>query len=120
MKHTVWLAIMLLFTPSIPAQRGASSASEREKASTTVESQKAGERLYLQRCALCHAGTPPLFATYGPPLDQQLVKNRGDEWVRKFIVEGSSRMPAFRYTLDEAQVTSIIEFLKTHKDAHWR
>jgi hypothetical protein len=74
----------------------------------------------LQRCALWHAGTPPRFATYGPPLDQQVVKNRGDEWVRKFIAEGSPRMPAFRYTLDEAQVTNIIEFLKTHKDAHWR
>ena len=105
----LWLVLLLL--PSVDAQQTAPSLSETEKA---------GQRLYLQRCALCHSGTAPLYVTYGPPLDSQLTATRGEEFVRKLIMEGSPRMPSFRYTLDEAQVTRIIAFLKTLKDSSWR
>ena len=98
-----WLVSLTLLLVSLPAEQAAPVSTERQK----------GERLYLQRCALCHSGTAPLYETYGPTLDRQLITNKGDEQVRKTIKEGSTRMPGFRYGLNDEQITNIIEYLKT-------
>lgn len=111
MKYLGWSCLpLVLLWSALHAQQPASKLSESEKL---------GERLYLQRCALCHSGTAPAYATYGPPLDSQLVTRRGDESVRKLIMEGSARMPGFRYSLEPAQVDRIIAFLKTLKDSSY-
>ena len=112
MKSATALFLLFVFAQSLHGQQ-----------TTTVtldESQKAGEKLYLQRCAVCHSGTAPLFVTYGPPLNMQLVAIRGDDYIHKITMEGSPRMPGFQYTLTEGQVNSIIAFLKTLKDSNWR
>ncbi len=112
MKYLAIACLPLLFVPSLRAQQRLSSPAS--------ENLKAGERLYLQRCSLCHSGKPPRFQTLGPPLDSELITSRGDESIRKTIAEGSARMPGFRYTLDETQVTRIVEYLKTLKDSSFR
>lgn len=111
MKHLGWSCLPLVLLWSAPhAQPPAPKLSESERA---------GERLYLQRCALCHSGTAPAYATYGPPLDSEVVTGRGDESVRKLILEGSARMPGFRYSLEPPQVDQIIAFLKTMKNSSY-
>lgn len=112
MKYLILACLPLWLAPSLLAQQ--------RLLSPPSENLKAGERLYLQRCSLCHSGKPPRFQTLGPSLDSQLITSRGDEAVRKVIAEGSPRMPGFRYTLDDTQVTRIVEYLKTLKDSSFR
>ena len=65
--------------------------------------ERVGEKLFLQRCSLCHLGSAPTYEPYGPPLDG-VVAARGEEIVRKLILDGSPGMPAWKYSLDAAQV----------------
>lgn len=105
------MGLLFLLAPSLVAQQTTAPLNE---------TQKSGEKLYFQRCALCHSGTAPLFVTYGPPLNGPLITSRGDDYVRKYILEGSPRMPGFRYGLNEGQINNIIGYLKVLKDSNWR
>jgi mono/diheme cytochrome c family protein len=72
-----------------------------------------GKKLFVQRCALCHDLLgQPATTTVGPWLDVETVK-RGEEAVRQKIVNGSRRMPAWKYTLAPEQIDSVIAYLKT-------
>ena len=75
--------------------------------------QREGQRLFLQRCSVCHWGAPPNFIEYGPVLSRPLVERLGDDRVRAIILEGSVRMPGFKHTLDRTQVNAILEYLRT-------
>ena len=84
------------------------------------EIEKEGQRLFVQRCALCHdpLGQPSYPDTFGPWLDQNTVEHLGETQVRRVIDFGSTSMPGWRYTLDASQVTQVIAYLKTvtHKE----
>ena len=70
-----------------------------------------GRFRFKQRCALCHAAQTNLStATWGPLLTERTVTGR-EAIVRERIREGSARMPAFKYTLDEATIDVIIAYL---------
>ena len=79
------------------------------------ETELAGRYWFRQRCALCHVpqsnfggpGPNPL----GPVLTQRNVVGREDV-ARRRILEGSARMPAYKYGLEPAVIESIITFLK--------
>jgi mono/diheme cytochrome c family protein len=85
------------------------------------ESERQGAFLFKQRCSLCHysmvasvAGARAGFLTsisVGPALSKNSLDGREDA-VRKKIVEGSARMPAFKYALQPAQVDMIVGYLK--------
>ena len=81
------------------------------------ETEKTGLELFLQRCAVCHLGPPPRHQTYGPLLHQEVVAARGDDVVRKKIMEGSQLMPGFQYTLKPVDINKIIAWLKAVKKA---
>lgn len=116
MKYCIVLATLALtVAAALHAQQATTKPADRMS-----ESEKAGERLYLQRCALCHSGTAPAYETYGPPVDSEVVSMRGEPAVRQVIMEGSARMPGFKYTLDEQQVGRIVAFLKILKDPNWQ
>jgi mono/diheme cytochrome c family protein len=74
----------------------------------------AGKKLFVQRCALCHdlLGQPAL-TTVGPWVDAQTVETRGEAAVRQTILNGSRRMPGWRYTLAAAQIDQLIAYLRT-------
>ena len=74
----------------------------------------AGKKLFVQRCALCHDLLgQPATTTVAPWVDIETVKGRGEDAVRQKIVNGSRRMPGFRYTFESPQIESIIAYLKT-------
>jgi mono/diheme cytochrome c family protein len=78
------------------------------------EIELAGKKLFVQRCALCHDLLgQPATTTVGPWVDGEVVKARGEAAVRQKILGGSSRMPAWKYTLDAAQVDAVVAYLKT-------
>ena len=70
-----------------------------------------GRRLFAQRCANCHGGTNQ---RPGPLLGQQTVTKLGDSSVREKVRKGSTAMPGFEYTLEQARIDDIIAFLKTY------
>jgi len=78
--------------------------------------EREGQRLFLQRCSVCHWGAPPNFIEYGPILSRTLVERLGDERVREIILDGSPRMPGFRHALDAQTVDALIAYLKTLDD----
>jgi mono/diheme cytochrome c family protein len=74
----------------------------------------AGKKLFVQRCALCHdlLGQPAL-TTVGPWVDAQTVETRGEAAVRHTILNGTRRMPGWRYTLVSTQIDQLIAYLRT-------
>ena len=77
-------------------------------ASTLSETELAGRRLFVQRCAICHDPVgQPLGRTPGPWLDEQTFASGGEPAARTLIESGSRRMPGFRYALTTTQVDHI-------------
>jgi len=78
------------------------------------EDAQRGRALWLQRCAYCHDGVgQPTYKTMGPWLGAETVQALGETSFRAFVAAGSPRMPGFRYTLQQQQVSDLISFLKT-------
>ena len=76
------------------------------------ETEWIGRFRFRQRCALCHGAQSNQAATWGPVLTQKNVVGREDI-VRRQIMEGSNRMPAFKYSsLDAVTIDAIIAYLK--------
>ena len=71
------------------------------------ETELKGQKLWAQRCALCHE------SRLGPWIDTRSVTALGDVRVREVINAGSGRMPGFQYALRPAQVDQVVAFLKT-------
>ncbi|MDX1447617.1 MAG: cytochrome c [Acidimicrobiia bacterium] len=71
-----------------------------------------GEEIYLQLCASCHARD--LSGGIGPALGPgSAAAELGDEMLVRSISEGrGSRMPAFGGTLDESQISRLVDFLR--------
>lgn len=99
--------LVLLLSPSM----GAQNLSDKSLSAP----EKAGEKLFLQRCALCHAGYAPKYHTYGPTLYKDIVADRGEKAVRAKIMDGSILMPGWKYSLKPADVDNLIAYLKTVK-----
>jgi hypothetical protein len=77
-----------------------------------TEQELLGRFRFKQRCALCHAAQTNLStATWGPLLTQRNVTGR-EAVARERILEGSARMPAFKYSLDAPTIDAIVAYLK--------
>ena len=100
--------LILLLSPLLAAQNLADSKSLSAK-------ERAGEKLFLQRCSLCHLGYAINYQTYAPPLYKDIVRERGETAVRAKIMDGSVAMPGWKYSLKPADVDNIIAYLKTVK-----
>jgi mono/diheme cytochrome c family protein len=77
-----------------------------------TETERTGAFLYKQRCIVCHGRQMSLAPnTWGPLLSKRNVEGREDA-ARRQIMEGSSRMPAFKYALPSSDVDAMIAYLK--------
>lgn len=104
------MAFVFLLFVVVPCLRGGQNNGVKQS-----ESEENGKKLFFQRCSLCHLGMPTKYRTYGPILSRDIVEALGDEVVRERIMEGSARMPGFKYTLTVNEVDGIIAYLKTVK-----
>ena len=100
--------LLLLLVALLPKPLAAQTLS----AKGLSEAERSGLKLFLQRCSICHLGVPPRYQTYGPLLHKEVIAARGDEAVRKEIMEGSQRMPGFQYVFKPADVDNLISYLK--------
>jgi mono/diheme cytochrome c family protein len=76
------------------------------------ETQQLGRQVYAQSCGICHLQPVLGVKTYGPVLSMAAAGG-SDELMRAFIVNGSGRMPSFKYYLKPAEINAIIAYLRT-------
>jgi mono/diheme cytochrome c family protein len=89
--------------------------SETAKSPSDVELnsvQKLGQRVFQQRCGICHEQARPGFQTYGPVLYKDLV-NGSEDPIKEMIRSGSAKMPGFKLGLQPSEIDAIVEYLKT-------
>ena len=107
MPRTAWsLLLFLVFFPI------AARSQQKEGAQPLTPTQKLGQRIYEQRCGVCHTVASPGFPMYGPALYKGLVAGNEDA-IRAMIQEGSGKMPGFKFGLQPSEIDAIVEYLKT-------
>ena len=107
MKRPLWtLVILLALFPR--AGRAQQPAAEKSLNAT----QKLGQRVFEQRCGICHAPARAGFQMYGPALYNDLV-NGNEDAIKEMIRTGTAKMPGFRFGLEPAEIDAIVEYLKT-------
>jgi mono/diheme cytochrome c family protein len=76
------------------------------------DQQRLGRQIFAQSCGVCHLRPALNVRTYGPLLSK--AASGGDEGrMRNIILEGTTRMPAFKYYLQSDQVDAIIAYVRT-------
>ena len=101
MKHGVSTLVLALAAGTAHAQQ-----------STLNETQQLGRQVFAQSCGICHLQPSLGVKTYGPSLNKATAAGN-DEVMRAFIVNGTDRMPAFKYYLKPAEIDAIIAYVKT-------
>ena len=76
------------------------------------ETQLLGRQVFAQSCGICHLQPSMGVKTYGPRLDKTAA-NGSDDVMRAFILNGTDRMPAFKYYLKPAEIDAIIAYVRT-------
>jgi mono/diheme cytochrome c family protein len=109
MKRFRW--IFLVFLGVFPLGAVAQQQSSADKTPLN-DTQKLGQRIYQQRCAICHAPPRPGFVMYGPALYKDLV-NGSEDPIKEIIRSGSGKMPGFKLGLQAGEIDAIVEYLKT-------
>lgn len=79
---------------------------------TLTSTQKLGQRVFEQRCGICHAPARPGFQMYGPALYKDLI-NGNEDAIKEMIRTGTAKMPGFRFGLEPSEIDAIVEYLKT-------
>lgn len=108
MKRLRWglLIFLGIFPLAVCAQQ---TGNERPQLNDV---QKLGQRVFQQRCGICHAPARAGFVMYGPYLYKDLVKGSEDA-IKEMIRTGTSKMPGFKYGLQPSEIDAIVEYLKT-------
>ena len=103
MKRSVW--IVLIFLVVVPPAVFAAEDHLNEQ-------QKSGRRLFEQSCGVCHTRPTLVSGMYGPELSKINLGGQ-EELLRTFISNGTARMPGFKYTYSQEQITAIAAYIKT-------
>ena len=111
--------VMLLGALALP---GAPLAAQTPtKVPALSEKAQRGKNIFTDRCFVCHDVDSERVARIGPPPLGGLYKKStllngkpaNDANVTEMIKFGpTSGMPAFRYTLTDAEISDVVEFLK--------
>jgi mono/diheme cytochrome c family protein len=100
------LLLLLLVTAGAPAFA-------QQPSDGLTDQQRLGRQLLAQNCGVCHLPPARNAKTYGPVLHKGTSGGNND-LVRKIILEGTPRMPAFKYMLTQASdIDAIIAFVRT-------
>ena len=101
MKHAVSTLLFALAAAAVHAQPSALD-----------DTQLLGRQVFAQSCGICHLQPSLGVKTYGPALNKAAAGGN-DEVMRAFIVNGTERMPAFKYYLKPAEIEAIIAYVRT-------
>lgn len=105
-RRVGFVLLLALVAPSV------AGAQQLPTNASLTDSQKLGERLFVQSCGVCHM-QPQLGApNYAPPLSKESLGGQ-DDVIRQTISNGTPRMPGFKYHFDQTQIAAIASFVKT-------
>jgi mono/diheme cytochrome c family protein len=105
MKHrAVLLAFTLAAWPLAASAQGDLTAQQRH-----------GRQILTQNCNICHLPQNPGSATYGPRLSKSSA-NGDDNLMREVIMNGLVKMPGWKYTLKDSDISDIIAYVRTLPD----
>jgi mono/diheme cytochrome c family protein len=76
------------------------------------DAQREGLRLFSQSCGVCHTLIQQRTRQYGPVLSRDTLGG-DEEAMRDFIGNGTPRMPGFRFNFEPAQISAIVQYIKT-------
>ena len=107
MRQQVSALLVLITAAAVPAARAQPVLSD---------TQLRGRQIFAQSCGICHLQPSLGVKTYGPTLNKSAAAGN-DDAMRAFIVNGTDRMPAFRYYLKPAEIDAIIAYLRTVPEA---
>ena len=99
-------AMLCALATSAPAIHAQTAGNE------LTATQMLGRQIFAQSCGVCHLAPSMNAKTYGPPLNKASAAGN-DEVMRAFIVNGTDRMPAFKYYLKPAEIDAIIAYART-------
>ena len=71
-----------------------------------------GRIILTQNCNICHLPQNPGSQTYGPMLNKEST-NGDDNLMKQVIQTGLVKMPGWRYTLNDAQISDVIAYIRT-------
>jgi len=97
-------AALLLFLLACGAQAAS--------AQTLTPQQAHGRQILTQNCNVCHLPQNPGSATYGPRLSKSSV-NGDDNLMKEVIQNGLVKMPGWKYTLKDSDISDIIAYVRT-------
>ena len=106
-RAVFFLFLLSIFPGTSPAQQPSSKDSQ-------TDVQKLGQRLFEQRCPVCHTKPTITSKQYSSlTLSKDLIEgNEGA--IREIIRNGmAGKMPGFKYGLEPPEIDAIIEYLKT-------
>ena len=95
-------ALLLALAAAAPAARAQGELGE---------TQHLGRQVFAQSCGICHLQPSLGVKTYGPMLNKAATAGN-DDVMRAFIVNGTERMPAFKYYLKPAEIDAVIAYLR--------
>jgi mono/diheme cytochrome c family protein len=105
MKRSAFAVLLLLIA-------GPPHAFAQQARDGVTDQQRRGRQMLAQSCGVCHLPPARNARTYGPPLHKG--SSGGDNAaMTKVILEGTPRMPAFKYFLQTADVDAIIAYVRT-------
>jgi len=76
------------------------------------EQQRHGRQVFAQSCGVCHLAPSLNARTYGPSLNKASA-NGDNDIMREYILNGTPRMPAFKYYLNTSDIDAIISYVRT-------
>jgi mono/diheme cytochrome c family protein len=87
-------------------------ASAQQAGDSLNDTQRHGRQLLAQSCGVCHLPPALNAKTYGPPLNKA-AGGGDDDIMREYIMNGTPRMPAFKYYLKDTDINAIIAYVRT-------
>jgi mono/diheme cytochrome c family protein len=101
MRRVGLVALFVLVAPGVFAQPAALN-----------DQQRLGQLLFTQSCGVCHLKPQITSNTFGPTLSKDSAGGR-DDVMREVIMNGTPRMPGFKYHFEPPQIDAVIAYLKT-------
>jgi mono/diheme cytochrome c family protein len=107
MQHRV-STLLILLAAAAPAAHAQGELRETQLSETQLR----GRQIFAQSCGVCHLQPSLGVKTYGPALNKTATAGN-DDVMRAFIVNGTDRMPSFKYYLKPAEIDAIIAYVRT-------
>jgi mono/diheme cytochrome c family protein len=105
MRSSILVAAFVVGSASVACAQATPDASFND-------GQKVGLRLFSQSCGVCHTLVQQRTKQYAPVLSRETLGG-DEELMREYISNGTPRMPGFRYNFEPAQISAIVQYIKT-------